>query len=660
MSKVKLILAVIAVSAIFLVGIYTRMEELLFADKLDQMEWQIKNQVSSLTLAYQADAKFLQKWVHIINDEGTRKINWNSMSPYFAVAQLNARLQVIEWSFREKSPVSSLSKENLTQLINSFHVKIGDKELKYIIYNDPEKKKIFLTLVPQKDKLWVFLSLGENLQSIMDVQKTSPYMITLINSDFLSLAHVKSEYVGQKIFENKLISEIKTGSKASTSGSFKISSGEEFFGFYEKIPDLDLYVYTQASLSELLSNRNSIKSQFVFFSVGFLIIIISLILLLNRGRQNPNLIARAPVTSMAKPSVSGVSVNAKPEDLDQSRVENYMNMASVIGHEIKAPIVKILNLTATALSQSENLNEKDSLNKIQSEVRSAKEIVDKLLMFSGEQSDNKIESKVDIPLMKALKSLDKLFSEKSIKIEKNFQFASPILVDVNRMTVAFENIFKNSVQAMERMSVKIISIKTYQKEKSIFIEITDNGEGIEKEDIKKIFDPFFTTKDSHKNSGLGLSTTLAIIKNHQGSVVVESVKGAGTTVKIEFPQLTQQQSKESVNHSKIALVKSENKEVPPKEPLLVEVKELKAIVLPKEPLLLDIEPIKPLDLNVNVDEMFEMQEEPNPLIEEPPPSSEPVLVSQFIVPPQVSPKKSLEKESDSFKVQIRKPKGGNS
>ncbi len=660
MSKVKLILAVVTVSAIFLVGIYTRLEELLFADKLDQMEWQIKNQVSSLTSAYQADAKFLQKWVHVVNDEGTRKINWNSMSPYFAVAQLNARLQVIEWSFREKSPVSSLSKENLTQLINSFHVKVGDKDLKYIIYNDPEKKKIFLTLVPQKEKLWVFLSLGENLQSIMDAQKTSPNMITLINSDFLSLAHVKSEYIGQKIFENKLISEIKNGSKSSASGSFKISSGEEFFGFYEKIPELDLYVYTQASLSELLSNRSSIKNQFVFFSIGFLIIIISLILILNRGPQNPYLVARTPAASMAKSSLSGVNASSTPKDLDQTKVEDYMNMASVIGHEIKVPIVKILNLTATALIQTGNSSDKDSLNKIQSEVRSAKEIVDKLLMFSGEQSNNKIESKVDIPLMKALKSMEKLFSAKSVKIEKNFHFAAPILVDVDRMAVAFENVFKNSVQAMERMPSKIISVKTYQKEKSIFVEIADNGEGIEKEDIKKIFDPFFTTKDSHKNSGLRLSTTLAIIKNHHGSIVVESVKGAGTTLKIEFPQLTQEQSKEFLKNGKKSLVNSENKEISPSEPPVVEVKEIKSIVLPKEPLLLDIEPIKPLDLNVNVDEMFEMQEEPNPLIEMPPPSSEPVLSPQFIVPPQAPPKNASEKESDSFKVQIRKPKGGSS
>lgn len=725
MNKVKLILSVVVVSVLFLGGIYTRLEELLFADRLDQMELQIKNQVSSLVLAYHADAKFLQKWVYAVNEDGTRKINWNSMSPYFAVAQLNSKLQVIEWSFREKSPVSSLSKENLTQLINSFHVNLADKEVKYLIYNDPDKKKIFLTLLPQGEKLWVFASLGENLQSIMDAQKTSPYMLTLINSEFTSLANIKSEYIGKKIFENKIISEIKKGSKATASGSFAISSGEEFFAFYEKVPDLDMYVYSQASLGELVSNKNSIKNQFIIFSIGFLIIISSLLMILSRKEQEPVAFVnketpRGPVNNQASKTFDDAVTNTNitnsntQESQEKIKMEGYMKIASVIGNEIKNPIVKILNLTSAVLSQTNNQVDKESLKNIQTEIRAAKDVVDKLLVFAGDRTSDRIETKIDTPILRALKNLDVQFSLKSIKIEKTFQEVAKIPMDVNKMSAVFENILKNSIQSMERKPGKVINIKSYQKANSVFVEITDNGDGIDKDNINKIFDPFYTTMGQAKNIGLGLSMALGIVKDHQGKISVESEKGKGTKMIIELPlpqavvatkpekvtvavkqeevlpQLKETLVKEvpiteiaptlnipQLSVPKVAEIdimaqladsvgeKSEEENLNSEEESVeIITEEDDGMVLqgmaPEETPVASIEPIKPLNLNVNVDELFDMQDEEVPATPAIPQNidTESKSVTNLIVPPKPSVKKQQTKESENFKVLIRKPKGG--
>jgi signal transduction histidine kinase len=57
--------------------------------------------------------------------------------------------------------------------------------------------------------------------------------------------------------------------------------------------------------------------------------------------------------------------------------------------------------------------------------------------------------------------------------------------------------------------------------------------GIDKKDITKIFDPFFTKKDM--GTGLGLSIAYKIIEKHQGRIIVESEKGAGTIFTIELP-----------------------------------------------------------------------------------------------------------------------------
>lgn len=69
----------------------------------------------------------------------------------------------------------------------------------------------------------------------------------------------------------------------------------------------------------------------------------------------------------------------------------------------------------------------------------------------------------------------------------------------------------------------------------VTITISDNGEGIDPENLKKITDPFFTTKDPGKGTGLGLSITYSIVKSHMGTLDFQSEKGKGTKVRIRFP-----------------------------------------------------------------------------------------------------------------------------
>lgn len=733
-----MILVVVAISALFLGGIYLRLEEMLFADKLDQMELQIKNQVSSLTLAYQSETKFLRKWVHAINDEGVKKINWNAMYPYFAVAQLNSNLQVIEWSFREKSPVSLMSKENLTQLVNSFNLKGQQgKDLKNIVYTDPDKKKIFLTILAQGDKIWMFASLGEGYQSIMDTQKTSPFMLTLINSDLMSLANIKSEYVGQKIFENKILSEIKVGTKATASGTFAINTGEEFFAYYEKVNDADMYVYSQVSLSELIANKNSVKNQYLIFSLGFLIILTSIIMLINKTESAVPSPAKAMTVKPAMPApvVTSAQTPAAAQTSaqngeDKNNIENYMKLASVIGNEMQIPILKMLNLTTNMLTQSHNHAETENLKNIQNEIRSTKNIVDKLLVFSGEKNNDKVETKMETPILRALKNLEVQLSLKSVKVEKDFKEVAKLSMDVIKMTSVFENLIKNSIQALERKAGKLISIKVYQKDEHVFVEFSDNGEGIEKENISKVFEPFYSTQDQRKNVGLGLSMALGIVKNHGGQIIVESERGKGTKMILDLPlavkvaaqvlqkvlvakeetvspvepaalnmaaepvaaplpivapslnipmdsmDIMSQMKEASVEEAEEVVVLDEETEemVNKNKKVLDQEEEVSAESENNEELKLDgfdpdatvvakLQPIKPLNLNVNVDELFEMNDEPaQPL--EPKGAAQPVAVVDpsgsvnIIVPPKSAPRKVL-KASEEFKVVIRKPRGSN-
>jgi two-component system, NtrC family, sensor kinase len=101
----------------------------------------------------------------------------------------------------------------------------------------------------------------------------------------------------------------------------------------------------------------------------------------------------------------------------------------------------------------------------------------------------------------------------------------------------------NAVQAMAgggtlRVSVRHLDGTTDGRaKKTVNIQISDTGKGIEKKYLNKVFDPFFTTGDLRKGTGLGLSITHGIIKEHQGAIDVESSPGKGTSVRISLPAL---------------------------------------------------------------------------------------------------------------------------
>jgi two-component system NtrC family sensor kinase len=98
----------------------------------------------------------------------------------------------------------------------------------------------------------------------------------------------------------------------------------------------------------------------------------------------------------------------------------------------------------------------------------------------------------------------------------------------------FMNLLVNASHAI-RGDDGCITISTGRAGDQVWLEIADNGSGIDPEHLKKIFDPFFTTKPIGQGTGLGLSLSYGIIKKHQGQIMVDSELGVGTRFRIVLP-----------------------------------------------------------------------------------------------------------------------------
>ena len=124
--------------------------------------------------------------------------------------------------------------------------------------------------------------------------------------------------------------------------------------------------------------------------------------------------------------------------------------------------------------------------------------------------------------------------EKNIRLEITvYPEDLTISADKNMVEQVIINLLKNAIQSFEDQTDKQISLKAYLTEKSRpVIAIRDNGTGIDPEALEKIFIPFYTTKKT--GSGIGLSLSRQIMRQHQGTLTVKSTVGKGTEFLMRF------------------------------------------------------------------------------------------------------------------------------
>lgn len=248
-------------------------------------------------------------------------------------------------------------------------------------------------------------------------------------------------------------------------------------------------------------------------------------------------------------NVKLISIQNIQSELEEKEMEAWQNLVRVLTHEIMnsvTPISSLAGIVEEELKQHMQLQgekelTRDQLNDIHLSLQTISKRSEGLIHFVKEfRSLTSIPKPrpVQIEVKTLLEELTMLhrkeLMEKHIHLTISvYPEDLTISADKNMIEQVTINLIKNAIQAFEDQPEKLIELKASLNEKSRpVISVKDNGTGIDPEAMEKIFIPFFTTKKT--GSGIGLSLSRQIMRQHQGTLTVKSTVGKGTEFFMRF------------------------------------------------------------------------------------------------------------------------------
>jgi PAS domain S-box-containing protein len=208
-------------------------------------------------------------------------------------------------------------------------------------------------------------------------------------------------------------------------------------------------------------------------------------------------------------------------------------LAAGVSHEIGNPLASISSLVQELLSEEISPFIKGSLSTIHEHVNRIARIVRNLGDFARLYPRQKVPTSIREILDNTLNLVryDKNF--RKIDIRTEVSDTPPLRIDPDQIQQVFLNLILNARDAMPDGGRLEISVK--RSDGHVEMLFADTGQGIDAEVRDKVFDPFFTTKGPTKGTGLGLSICYSIIKDHGGTIEIDSEKGKGTRFIIRIP-----------------------------------------------------------------------------------------------------------------------------
>lgn len=251
--------------------------------------------------------------------------------------------------------------------------------------------------------------------------------------------------------------------------------------------------------------------------------------------------------------------NQKRMAQHQAKLASIGELAAGVGHEINNPLMiangNIEKIKKELLSRSQLSKQlKNAFNKYFSASERIENIVKGLRTFARSDVDHSIIIDLNKNIQQTTTLIREIYEKDGIELVTHLPNKTIyIRGNVGRFQQALMNLITNARDAVEKISHRRIVITLLATENEAKIQVTDNGMGVPEKLRAKIFDNFFTTKDLGKGTGMGLTLTANIIKEHEGKLSLDSIEGKGTTFTISLPIVSLDEHTEEMNDENIPI-----------------------------------------------------------------------------------------------------------
>ncbi|MEK3881918.1 ATP-binding protein [Paenibacillus sp. PL2-23] len=230
------------------------------------------------------------------------------------------------------------------------------------------------------------------------------------------------------------------------------------------------------------------------------------------------------------------------KQIEQSALQNDKlamlgKIAAAIAHEIRNPLTSIRGFIQLLRPYLLEVGKEEYARIILTEIDRANNIIYEFLNSSKPSAPMKQATSIEhlIREVVMLTESESLLRNCEITVESQLSDAM-VSIDIKQVKQVILNLLKNALDAVEEVRHNRrgkIDILLSSDGQYVRVIIKDNGNGMDKATMSRLFDPFFTTKE--EGTGLGLSVSYRIIRNHGGAIRVDSQVGDGTEFSIYLP-----------------------------------------------------------------------------------------------------------------------------
>ena len=374
---------------------------------------------------------------------------------------------------------------------------------------------------------------NKTISSILQNDFTSDFSKQKFNKSYAELFQLyetlknkHNEQISRDIIYRSILNNIETGvvilQKQET--DWNVFLMNDYFSSHFNVPKVSKWKYLKNQLPSLCE---------IIEKDDFHEIKTAIDLSINEQHKQ-TFVLQASRTEIFKQDYFIVLLDSIQNVVEKKEKDAWINLMKVISHELLNSITPIRSIC----QNMEDLVEQDSLSSedledikhsVQTMLRRSNHLQKfvegyrKLAMLPSPQKEKmELQHLID----NCLQIMSPIFKKENVVLENTMTLNCKVNIDQQQMEQVLINLLTNAVRALENLEQKQIFISAEANENRVFIKISDNGKGIEKEIEDKIFLPFFTTRN--EGAGIGLTLSKNIVEAHGGDSRNKNEKGKTT------------------------------------------------------------------------------------------------------------------------------------